>query len=374
MLPHHALLTHILTHFHFKKQFLEIPLTKHHIENTLLNPKLKILVVRFSSMGDIVLTSPVVRTLKRQTDAEVHFLTKIQFASLVKDNPYVDKLWLLEKEESVSSLARRLMAEKFDLIIDLHNNIRSISLTKLLGVAGKRFNKLNIEKWLYVHLKWNRLPDVHIVDRYIDTVSGLGVVNDEQGLDFFISDRNRYPINDPEFSKYAVFVVGAAHETKQVPVRQAIPLLNHLCAPIVLVGGPADVDRANQIEEAISGPVMNVAGQLNIQQSASVIDGASLVMAPDTGMMHISAALKKPIVLFWGSTSKEFGMTPYYGRHKIEVRNIKVHGLKCRPCTKYGKAKCPRGHFKCMTQWNPMEVGEEIDTLYKEIIEKSVAQ
>jgi len=330
----------------------------------------KILVIRFSSMGDIVLTSPVLRVLKNQTSAEVHYLTKSSFESLISENPYVDKLWLLKKGESVSSLTKRLKEQHFDLIVDLHNNIRSISFSKLMGVPTRRFNKLNVEKWLFVNLKYNRLPDLHIVDRYLDTLSCLDVVNDEKGLDFFISPKQRFQLSDPNFEEYVVFAVGAAHYTKQVPISQAIPLLNHISAPVVLIGGPDDLERANQIAESISGPLMNLTGKLSIQESASVISGASLVMAPDTGMMHIAAALKKPIVLFWGSTSKEFGMYPYYGRNEVPVLNIKVSGLKCRPCTKYGKSKCPMGHFKCMLQWNPMEVAEEIETFYRELVRK----
>jgi heptosyltransferase-2 len=331
------------------------------------NPR-KILIIRFSSMGDIVLTSPVPRVLKTQLQTEVHFLTKVSFSGLLENNPYIDKLWLLQKGESVSSLAQRLKEVGFDLIIDLHKNIRSISLSKLLGISSYRFKKLNIEKWLFVQCKWNRLPNVHIVDRYLDTLSSLNVVNDKKGLDFFIAPDQQYTIRNSEFEDYIAFVVGAAHRTKQVPVSQAIPLLNHICAPIVLIGGPDDEDRAHQIAAEISGPVMNVVGKLSIQESASVLEKARVVMAPDTGMMHIAAALKKPIVLFWGSTSREFGMYPYYGRDDIPMREIKVNGLPCRPCTKYGKAKCPRGHFKCMLQWNPMEVAEEVNAFYREIV------
>ncbi|NBC24477.1 MAG: glycosyl transferase [Bacteroidetes bacterium] len=323
-------------------------------------------------MGDIVLTSPVIRVLKRQTRAEIHYLTKGAFQSLISENPNVDKLWILEKGETVTSLAQRLKPENFDLIIDLHNNLRSISLSKLLRIKSFRFRKLNIEKWLFVNLKWNRLPDIHIVDRYMETLAPLGVVNDGGGLDFFISKGEIFPIKKPEFDRFAVFAVGAAHATKQVPVSQVIPLLNHVSAPIVLIGGPGDVDRAAQIEKGVCGPILNLTGQMSIQESASVIDQADFAMVPDTGMMHISAALKKPIVLFWGSTSEEFGMFPYFGHRDIPVLNVKVNGLKCRPCTKYGKSKCPRGHFKCMLQWNPMEVAEEINS-FSEHIQRKLA-
>jgi len=206
----------------------------------------------------------------------------------------------------------------------------------------------------------------------METLAHLGVVNDGRGLDFFFSKGKTFPIKKPKFDQFAVFAVGAAHATKQVPVSQAIPLLNQVSAPIVLIGGPDDVDRAAQIEKGVCGPILNLAGQISIQESASVIDQADFVMVPDTGMMHISAALKKPIVLFWGSTSEEFGMYPYFGRCDIPVLNVKVNGLKCRPCTKYGKSKCPRGHFKCMLQWNPMEVAEEINS-FSEHIQRNLA-
>lgn len=328
----------------------------------------KVLIIRLSSMGDIVLTSPVVRILKEQVGAEVHFLTKSAFSSLLDSNPHVDRLWLLESGESIRAISNRLQEETFDYIVDLHHNIRSIGISKLLKVKTFRFNKLNFEKWLFVNFKWNRLPDVHIVDRYIDTVEPLGAVNDKAGLDFFIRDQNHYPIEEPSFQNYVVFAVGAAHKTKQVPVSQAVPLLNYISAPIVLIGGPDDRERADRIADGTCGPVLNLVGKLNIQQSASVMDQANLVMAPDTGMMHIAAALKKPIVLFWGSTSKEFGMYPYFGKHSIPVKNVKVDGLKCRPCTKYGKSQCPRGHFKCMLQWNPMRVAEEVEDFYQKLI------
>jgi heptosyltransferase-2 len=332
----------------------------------------KILIIRLSSMGDIVLTSPVVRVLKEQIGAEVHFLTKAAFASLLDSNPHLDRLWLLQPGESIRSVSNRLQEEEFDYIVDLHHNIRSIGISKLLKVKTFRFNKLNFEKWLFVNFKLNRLPDVHIVDRYLDTVEPLGVVNDKAGLEFFIGSENQYTIENPEFQNYVVFAVGAAHKTKQVPVSQAAPLLNYISSPIVLIGGPDDRDRAERIQDATCGPVLNLVGKLNIQQSASVIKQARLVMAPDTGMMHIAAALKKPIVLFWGSTSEEFGMYPYFGKHSIPVKNVKVDGLKCRPCTKFGKAKCPRGHFKCMLQWNPMRVAEEVEDFYQNLMKSPV--
>jgi len=144
---------------------------------------MKILVVRFSSIGDIVLTTPVVRCLKTQIDnAEIHYVTKIQYQSILQDNPYIDKFILLQ--ESLADLIQDLKKEKYDVVIDLHNNLRTRILKWKLGVRSFSFNKLNIEKWLMVNLKINHLPDQHIVDRYLETTKSLGIKNDALGLDY----------------------------------------------------------------------------------------------------------------------------------------------------------------------------------------------
>ncbi|MEQ9415680.1 MAG: glycosyl transferase, partial [Cyclobacteriaceae bacterium] len=127
---------------------------------------MKILIIRFSSIGDIVLTTPVIRVLKTQVDnAEIHYATKARFAGLLKENPYVDKLHLLD--DKLGLLITDLKREKFDHIIDLHNNLRTRIIKFSLGVKSSSFNKLNWEKWLMVNLKINKLPSLHIVDRYL---------------------------------------------------------------------------------------------------------------------------------------------------------------------------------------------------------------
>ena len=147
----------------------------------------KILIIRFSSIGDIVLTSPVIRCLKLQTGSEIHYLTKQPFVALLKNNPHVSKVFAIDK--SVGEVLPALRREKYDYIIDLHHNLRTFILKwRLPFVKSYAFKKLNFEKWLLTNFKINRLPKTHIVDRYLETVKSLGVKNDGQGLDFFLPE------------------------------------------------------------------------------------------------------------------------------------------------------------------------------------------
>ena len=327
----------------------------------------KILIIRFSSIGDIVLTTPVVRCVKQQLkDAEVHFLTKKSFASVIEHNPFIDRKIYLEGEQA--ALIPELKQEKYDLIIDLHNNLRTLKLKSQVGVKSFSFNKLNIEKWLLVNFKMNRMPNVHIVDRYMETVKSLGVVNDGKGLDYFISqeDGNAIQKLPEEFQKdYIAFVIGAKHNTKKLPADKIISICKKLSRPIVLMGGKEDLDVGEKIASAIQtsnlGPqtVFNACGKFSLNESAALIKQASKVISHDTGLMHIAAAFKKEIISIWGNTVPEFGMYPYYGNFETRNSNFEIKNLSCRPCSKIGFDKCPKGHFRCMVDQDEMKIADE---------------
>ncbi len=150
-----------------------------------MNKKTKFLIIRFSSIGDIVLTTPVIRCLKQQYDGdiEIHYLTKNIFTSLLEHNPYIDKLHGIV--DNISEIRHKLIEENFDFVIDLHRNIRTLKVKRMLKVPHFSFDKLNWEKWLIVNFKVDKLPNIHIVDRYLNTLKKWNIVNDEKGLDFF---------------------------------------------------------------------------------------------------------------------------------------------------------------------------------------------
>ena len=144
----------------------------------------KFLLIRFSSIGDIVLTTPIIRAIKTQLkDSEIYYLTKNQFVQLVNANPYIDKVFAFNK--SINETIRELQEENYTSIIDLHKNLRSTQVILSLRKKHISFNKLNIEKWIRIHLKVNTLPDLHLIDRYFISLSELGIQKDENGLDYF---------------------------------------------------------------------------------------------------------------------------------------------------------------------------------------------
>lgn len=318
---------------------------------------MKVLIIRFSSIGDIVLTTPVVRCLKQQVkDVEIHYLTKASFKDLLVANPYIDRIHIMEKD--VAEVVPALGAEKFDLVVDLHKNLRTRSVKRKLGVKSTAFNKLNPEKWLMVNFKIDSLPRVHIVDRYLETVEHLGVKKDNKGLDHFIpkgEEIEKSTLPASHRNGYVAFAIGAAHATKRLPEHKIIEICDGLGMPIILLGGQDEVETAKRMEESIGGQVLNMVGQVTLNGSASLIQQANSVICHDSGMMHIAAAFQKNIVSVWGNTIPEFGMYPYMPGHSDRVHIVQVKGLSCRPCSKIGFDKCPKKHFKCMEQ---IDVGE----------------
>lgn len=310
----------------------------------------KILIIRFSSIGDIVLTTPVIRCLKLQRpEAEIHYVTKRAFKGILEHNPYITKVHVIEKD--VKEVIKELKKENFDLIIDLHKNLRSSELKLYLGKPSRAFKKLNFRKWLLVNFKMDSMPDLHVVDRYMQTVEHLGIKNDNKGLDYFIPTTDEIQLSSlpPAFQNgYTAFVIGAKHFTKQLPVEKIISIIRKMNSAVVLLGGKEDLERAEQITSVLGDKVYNACGKFNLNQSASLVRQATKVISHDTGLMHIAAAFKKVIISVWGNTVPAFGFSPYLPASSSKI--VEVKGLSCRPCSKIGYDKCPKGHFKCMME------------------------
>jgi ADP-heptose:LPS heptosyltransferase len=320
--------------------------------------EVKFLIIRFSSIGDIVLTTPVIRCLKQQVEgAVVHYLTKPQYASIVEDNPNIDKVHILKSyEETINELKD----EGFDYIIDLHKSLRSWRFKNRLKVMDFSFPKLNREKWLMVHCKKNKLPDIHIVDRYFEAVKLFDVENDTKGLDYCIPEADKVDLNNYcsiSSEKFIAFAIGGQHETKKLPAEKIIEICNNINIPVILLGGKEDFENGERINTNCKNTI-NLCGKLNLNQSASVIEQSHFVITHDTGLMHIAAALKKNIVSVWGNTIPQFGMYPYLPGEKSKI--FEVEGLKCRPCSKLGHKKCPKSHFDCMMKQDVKGIGEYV--------------
>lgn len=320
-------------------------------------PTKKILVIRFSSIGDIVLASPVFRCLKQQVPGvEVHFLTKLSMKAVTEANPYIDQFHYFNN--NLNELVPKLMSQQFDLIIDLHKNFRSWLIQFQLKVPVYAYHKLSRQKWLLTRFGINQMPDRHITLRSLDTLAPLGVVNDEQGLDYFIPEGKGIQIADIPASHqfgFIAIVIGASYATKKLPIPKLQQLCTQIQYPIILIGGKEDHVEGQAIASIDPIRVYNACGKFSLHESADLVKHAKLVISHDTGLQYIACAFNKKVLAIWGGTSPKLAVEPYYGskqlashKNQVAYHNFIVPNLSCQPCSNYGKKKCPKGHFNCM--------------------------
>ena len=305
--------------------------------------KIRILVLRLSSIGDIVLTTAAIRGIRKaHPNAELHYATKKQYLQLLTTNPYIDKLW--DYQELNASLTA------FDLIVDLHRNLRTTRLKAILAPISLSYDKGNLEKWIAVRTKDEDLNLPHIVNRYYSALAPLGVVDDGEGLDLFIDEETAevQVIEEP----YLSLSISGSFYTKRLPLKELKELVALIKKPLALLGGKGEEAIGEELAEQHPERITNYCGRTSLQQTAYIIQHSQGVVTHDTGTMHIAAALKKPICSIWGNTIPGFGMYPYFGhKHKdVDERSliIQIRSLSCRPCSKLGYSSCPQGHFKCM--------------------------
>ncbi|MBU3714309.1 MAG: glycosyltransferase family 9 protein [Ferruginibacter sp.] len=311
----------------------------------------KILVIRFSSIGDIVLCSPVFRCIKKQLpDAELHFVTKLAFKAVTENNPNIDRFFYYQ--DNLKELTDELSKEQYDFVIDLHNNIRSNTLKRALGRKTYTINKLTFRKFLLTKLKLNFMPGRHITLRSLGTLKALGVKDDGFGLDYFIPEKDIVPQSDIPASHsagYIAIVIGANYVTKKLPIPKLKELCQKINHPVILLGGEDCRAEGEEIASVDPVKIYNSCGKFNLNESADLIRKSKLVVSHDTGLQYIACAFNKPVIAIWGGTSPKLDVEPYYGsatRNQLH-ENI-VLNLWCQPCSKYGTNTCPLGHFNCM--------------------------
>lgn len=324
----------------------------------------RILIIRLSSIGDIVLTTPVLRVLRRQyPDLVIDYLVKEQFQSLITAHPAVDTVHTISKDFSFGDLLRLRQyvqtSGKYDAIIDLHDNLRSRVLTTGGKLPYVRYDKQRFYRWLYVYWK-KRTPaiETYITDRYFDALAPFEISNDEQGLEFYFPQDFQY--NDPsvrdEVEEFhatgnpVTLALGAAWATKEwLPERfgdVANQLINQYSASIALIGGPDDRHLVEPIQSRVTDKthLYNFIGRTSLLESAKILEGTQLHLANDSGFTHIATAFKKKVIVVLGSTAMPIVFYPKYTAHELVADST----LGCRPCTHMGRKKCPLGHFKCM--------------------------
>jgi len=320
----------------------------------------KLLIVRLSSLGDILLTTPLIRTLKQNyPPIEIDFVVKEEYKDLLLLNPHLQNIFIYNNhKDEIKTLKNRICENKYDLIIDLQNNLRSRLLLKCYGNSVFRFKKYNISKFLLVHCKINKLKNAkRIPDRYASTLKNFKL--DDKGLEL-ITDKIKNPLlNDIE--NLIGICPGSKHFTKTWPEEYFIELgtlLNQNGFQIALFGGKDDLKVCQQISSKLPSAI-NLCNDNNILQTAADMKCCKAIYCNDSGLMHAATAVNVPVIAFFGSTVKEFGFMPYNSKNLILENN----SLSCRPCTHIGRDSCPEKHFKCMKELIPQSAFEKLSLL-----------
>jgi len=315
----------------------------------------KVLIIRFSSIGDIVLCTSFLRQLKHQWkgDLEIHFLTKQKFSGVLNHNPNVSEIHTFEK--SIAECYPTLVNQAFDYIFDLQSNLRSALVKRRLKVLSFSLDKRNFAKYIWV--RWGIKGSIgHVVDRYRQTASAFNIQEDGVGLEFYLAPGDHFKV---EVNHFIAVVLGATHAGKRADAQHWIDWLTDVKLPIILLGGESEVTLAKEISERIA--CLNLSGELELGQSASVIKQAKMVITGDTGLMHIAAAFKKDIISLWGCTRPSLGMAPWLpGENSVVLEPI---NRKSVPCSKLGN-RCKYGwKKKCMHQLIKTQIAQAIEAI-----------
>ena len=333
-------------------------------------PKSKKLLIRLSSAGDVLLTSPLLKLMKgREPDSEIHFVVKEQYADLIRYNPNVNFIHLVQEHADfhrLGDLRQEFLRERFDVTLDLHNNFRSIYLRKGTSPRIRVIKKEIFKRTLLVKSKLNLFATLQSVAlKYAQTYDTS--ISDVPKPEIFLPKEVEEKVDgiwnstNLKAEKSAFLCPGAKHFTKRWPVEYWVELAKKISEEnrVVLIGGEADIKTCREIEKNTGA--INFCGKLTLLESTAMLNHAALVVTNDSYLMHAASALGKNIVAIFGSSVKEFGFFPYGVDHKV----MEVKGLSCRPCSHIGRESCPKKHFKCMLETKPTAVYEATVTLLR---------
>lgn len=326
------------------------------LKNLQLSEAKKILIIRLSSLGDVLLTTPVVRSLQQSyPNLSIDFLIKNNFADAIRLNPNISKTIIYDDSHE---LLKQLKNNKYDLVIDLHNNFRSKKIVRQLKLPAYKFVKPNFKKFILVHFKINLLKDIKpISQRYADVIPNFEL--DRNGLELFIPESFRSELE--EFEKVIGICPGAFHFTKRWPLEFYAEFGRRLTEDgykVAILGGESERDICKDLQKKTPTSV-DLSNNNKLFQTAAHMKNCKTVICNDSGLMHTAAAMGIPLISIFGSTVREFGFAPYGVRNWV----VENPDLNCRPCTHIGKSRCSKKHFKCMNEITPSLVYEKFKNL-----------
>lgn len=335
----------------------------------------KILIIRLSSIGDIILVSPLIRLVrKRFPQANIDMVVGAEFEELISFNPNLNRVILFNRQTGLRGLlklCKKIRQERYDLIIDLHKKIRSFLICLTSGAKQRAsYNKHSFLRFLLVKFKINRYSDIPFTSNlYLKSLQRFDIEDDGQGLDLYITPSKERVILDllrrKGISKEDILIglaPGAHWYTKRWLKERYIELSNFLIqnkkAKIVILGGREEVKLSDEIKASLLSEPITVTDSLSLMETAALLKRCKILISNDTGIMHMAAAVKTPVVAIFGPTVKEFGYYPY----RVDNRVISKD-LPCRPCSTKGSSKCKINTFDCMRLISTNEVLEAVEEL-----------
>lgn len=322
-----------------------------------------VLAVRFSSIGDVLLVTPLLRAIRlRHPAARITVVTKQAHVPLLSHNPHVDRVIGLEPGRPLASIAAELRMEGYTHRLDLHDNLRTRMLRTLVPGRWSTYPKHRVARTLLIYTKRNRYPDARpVAERYFSAAGDLDVLPDGKPPDFFLGPDAERQASDwlaaaglAQNRPVIALAPGAAHATKRWPVEHWRSLIQQIVAEsfdVVIVGGPDDSQLGTTLSQGTGGTVVSAAGVFGLQGTGAVLQRAAALISGDTGVMHMATGVGTPVVALFGPTVRAFGFFPYTSR--AEVLEL---ALSCRPCSSKGGARCPLGHHQCLAKIGPETV------------------
>ena len=335
----------------------------------------RVLVIRLSSLGDILLTTPVLRLLREYyPEAQIDFLTKATYRDILCANPCIDRLLLLEPQQGLWKLLGSLRQTRYDVVVDLHRTLRSRLLSRgLLARRKLTYAKRTLRRAFLVHLGWNTLRTMTPVpELYAAPLRRLGITTALPPLEMHLTAESREAMRSyvqQELSESVgrpllAVAPGAHWATKRWPVERFATAAEALAqtqgAAVVVLGSGKEAQLAQELCQRLSVPVLNSTGQLSLMHTAALLQQCHLLLSNDSGLMHMATALRVPVVAIFGPTVQEFGFYPFKG-----CAQVVSAALPCRPCSTKGSRRCPRGHHHCMQQVTVAQVCAAAHTLWR---------
>lgn len=316
----------------------------------------RILIIRLSSLGDVLLTTPVIRAIKKEfPGASIDFLVREEYVDAIKFNPNINVVYALSRSEKSKFLIKVLNGNRYNFIVDLQNNIRSRLIVSSLNRTTYSYKKPTWDKYLLFRFKINRYKEIKsITERYCESIPGLKL--DKLGLELHTPQNISSDL--PSEKNYLGLCPGSKHFTKRWPSEYFIELGNELISKgyeILVFGGKDDKEVCELITSQINGSI-NLSNDNDLIKTANEIKNCKLVICNDSGLMHVAAAAGVPVITIFGSSVREFGFSPY-GVPNLILEN---KSLSCRPCSHIGRSNCPKKHFKCMKEITPQLVSENV--------------